>query len=867
MSASYTNFLQESVQNAHKIAILREHQQLFPEHLLSALLESKESPLRSLIQLAGGSVDRLQHSFEAALKVIPRVQGAGGELYGSGLWQKFIVVAEEIAKKNKDQFVSGEHFLLAIFEPQFAGSEQKKWFETAGVTQSSLEKAIQQARKGKTMDSANADVAGENLKKYCRNLTQLAQEQKLDPVIGRDDEIRRVIQVLSRRTKNNPVLIGEPGVGKTAIVEGLAIRMVRGDVPQTLQNKQLLVLDLGSLIAGAKFRGEFEERLKGVLKEIQEANGEIVLFIDEIHTLVGAGKSEGSMDAGNMLKPALARGELRCVGATTLDEYRKYIEKDAALERRFQPVYVKEPSVEDTISILRGLKERYEIHHGVTIRDGALVSAAVLSNRYLTDRFMPDKAIDLVDEASSRLRMNLDSRPEEIDEWERKLLQLEVEREALKKEKDAASQTRLKSLEQEVFTIKEKLTGLRAQWQKEVAEVNVIKELKSRVESVRADIDRAEQAGELEKAAQLKYGTLPEITKKLEEAFKSNSNIGGVPAMLRQEVTENDIAEIVSKWTGVPVSKMMRSDQEKLIRMEQNLAKRVIGQATALEAVSNAVRRARSGLQDPKRPIGSFLFLGPTGVGKTETAKALAEFLFDDEAAMVRLDMSEYMEKHSVSRMIGAPPGYVGYEEGGSLTEAVRRRPYSVILCDEIEKAHPDVFNIFLQILDDGRCTDGQGRTVNFNNSMIIMTSNLGSHVILNETNPEVRESKVMDALRAAFRPEFLNRIDEVVVFDQLKSSELRRIVDQQVDRLNQYLSDRNLTLELSEKAAAWVAESGYDPTYGARPMKRAFQREVQNRLSKELLGGKFQGPGRIHMDIENEKFPVFEFLPTESTR
>ncbi len=690
------------------------------------------------------------------------------------------------------------------------------------------------------------------LEKYCQDLTEMAKKQKLDPVIGRDEEIRRVVQVLSRRTKNNPVLIGEPGVGKTAIVEGLAQRIVSGDIPESLKQKKLLTLDLGALIAGAKFHGEFEERLKSILSEINKANGEIILFIDELHTLVGAGQTSGAMDASNMLKPALSRGELRCVGATTLDEYRKYIEKDAALERRFQPVFVKEPSVEDTISILRGLKEKYEVHHGVSIRDSALVAAATLSNRYLTERFLPDKAIDLVDESASKLRVELDSRPEVIDQVERRMLQLEIEKQALKKEKDEISKDRLKTIKQELSAIQSKNQKLKAQWEEEKKDVNALKQLKLELERARQEAEVAERSGNLEKAAELKYGKLIELNQRLEKANQILQKKGNT--LLRQEVVEEDIAEVVSKWTGVPVKKMNASEQEKLLDMEKNLSKRVIGQDKAIEVISSAIRRSRAGLKEADHPIGSFLFLGPTGVGKTETAKALAEFLFDDEKAMVRIDMSEYMEKHSVSRLIGAPPGYVGYEEGGALTEAIRRRPYSVILLDEVEKAHPDVFHLFLQVLDDGRVTDGQGRVVDFSNSIIIMTSNLGSQYILEENDSEVREKNILNALKAHFRPEFLNRIDDMVIFENLQLEHISQILDQFIDRLNLGLEEKKIHVEFSKEAKHWLCEKGYDRDYGARPLKRVFQRDVQNLLAKEILEGKCKPGAKIQLIVKNSK-------------
>jgi ATP-dependent Clp protease ATP-binding subunit ClpB len=849
-----TNAAQEALQQAQSEAIRRDHQELQPEHLLFAFLsggeheEEASAIFSDILSLAGVKVPQFRQKVEELLKRLPKVTGGSGQIYASAQFNRMMVFAEDEAKRLGDEYVSGEHFLLALLQPSLNDTPAGKALQDAGVKKDAVLTAIKSIRGEAKVDSAEPEGKFRALKKYCRDLTELAQKQKLDPVIGRDEEIRRVIQVLSRRSKNNPVLIGEPGVGKTAIVEGLANRISTGDVPEGLKEKRLLVLDLGALIAGAKFRGEFEERLKSVLKEVTAAEGQIILFIDELHTLVGAGAAEGSMDASNMLKPALARGELRCIGATTLDEYRKHIEKDAALERRFQPVLVKEPSVEDTISILRGLRERYEVHHGVSIRDAALVSAAVLSHRYITDRFLPDKAIDLVDEAAARLRTEIDSRPEEIDQLERKILQFEVERQALKKEKDSASVARLQQLEQELVGLKARSSELRAQWEREKREVKSVSDIRERIEKVRLDSEAAERRGDLEKAAELRYGKLLALQKELDEAIKheegprSNSR---VPRLLRQEVTENDIAEVVGRWTGIPVARMMESEQQKLLEMEKRLSTRVVGQDEAISAVSNAVRRSRIGLQEKNRPMGSFLFLGPTGVGKTETAKALAEFLFDDEHAMVRIDMSEYMEKHSVSRLIGSPPGYVGYEEGGALTEAVRRRPYSVILLDEIEKAHPDVFHVFLQILDDGRATDGQGRTVDFANTIIIMTSNIGSHLILEERDPAKRDEGVMKLVQQHFRPEFINRIDEIVIFSHLEQNQLRVIASHYAEKLNQMLKDRGIALEFTPAALDLLAQRGYDRDFGARPMKRVFQREIQNPLAIELLSGKFP-PGSV---------------------
>ncbi|ACJ00008.1 ATP-dependent chaperone ClpB [Rhodospirillum centenum] len=832
----YTERAQGFVQAAQALALRSGHQQLAPEHMLKVLLDDEEGLAANLIRAAGGDPARALAGVERELARIPKVEGpgAGGVALSRELARVF-ATAEEVAQKAGDSFVTAERLLLAI--ALTTGTPAAKALADAAVTPQGLNGAINEIRKGRTADSANAEQSYDALKKYARDLTQAAREQKLDPVIGRDEEIRRTIQVLARRTKNNPVLIGEPGVGKTAIVEGLAQRIVNGDVPEGLKRKRILSLDLGALVAGAKFRGEFEERLKGVLQEIQAAAGEIVVFIDELHTLVGAGKAEGAMDASNMLKPMLARGELHCVGATTLDEYRKYIEKDAALARRFQPVFVDEPSVEDTISILRGLKEKYEVHHGVRITDGAIVAAATLSNRYITDRFLPDKAIDLIDEAASRLRMVVDSKPEAIDELDRSIIRLKIEREALKRETDSASRERLEKLEEELSALEQRSAELTAQWQAEKETLTGAQKLKEQLEAARAELDQAQRAGNWARAGELTYGVIPELEKKLAGAQEANQH-----RMLNEEVRDQDIAAVVSRWTGIPVDRMLAGEREKLLKMEEKLRTRVVGQDEAIVAVSNAVRRARAGLQDPNRPIGSFLFLGPTGVGKTELTKALAGFLFDDETAMVRLDMSEYMEKHSVARMIGAPPGYVGYEEGGALTEAVRRRPYQVILFDEVEKAHPDVFNVLLQVLDDGRLTDGQGRTVDFRNTLIVMTSNLGSQFLAElpeGADSAAARAQVMEVVRGAFRPEFLNRLDEILLFHRLSREHMTGIVDIQLDRLRRMLADRAITLELDEAALRWLADAGYDPVYGARPLKRVIQRELQNPLATRILEGR----------------------------
>lgn len=831
----YTERVQGFLQSAQNYALSSDNQQFVPEHLLKVLLDDNEGLCSSLIQKAGGNIKDAKTALQSALSALPKVSGGNGQLYMSQPLAKVFTKAEELAEKAGDSFVTVERLLQALaMEPTAKTSEI---LSKSGVTPTALNKVINEMRKGRTADSANAEAQYDALKKYARDLTKDAREGKLDPVIGRDEEIRRTIQVLSRRTKNNPVLIGEPGVGKTAIVEGLALRIVNGDVPETLRDKALLALDMGALIAGAKYRGEFEERLKAVLTEVQSANGEIILFIDEMHTLVGAGKSDGAMDASNLLKPALARGELHCVGATTLEEYRKYVEKDAALARRFQPVFVDEPTVEDTISILRGIKEKYEQHHKVRISDSALVAAATLSNRYITDRFLPDKAIDLIDESASRLRMQVDSKPEELDEIDRRIMQLKIEREALKAEKDPASKDRLEKLENELVELEEQSNEITTKWQAEKQKLGHAAELKKQLEAARNNLAIAQRNGEYQKAGELSYSIIPQLEKQLDEA-ESQENHG---SLLEETVSPDHVAQVVSRWTGIPVDSMLEGEREKLLRMEDELAKRVIGQGEAIQAVSRAVRRARAGLQDPNRPIGSFIFLGPTGVGKTELTKALASFLFQDETAMVRLDMSEYMEKHSVARLIGAPPGYVGYEEGGALTEAVRRRPYQVILFDEIEKAHPDVFNVLLQVLDDGRLTDGQGRTVDFRNTLIIMTSNLGAEYLTaldDSDEAEKARDDVMAVVKAAFRPEFLNRVDEIILFHRLHRKEMGAIVDIQLHRLQSLLSDRKIKLTIDDSAREFLADKGYDPAYGARPLKRVIQREVQDPMAERLLVG-----------------------------
>ncbi|MBY2939237.1 ATP-dependent chaperone ClpB [Rhizobium leguminosarum] len=832
----YSERVRGFIQSAQTYALAQGHQQFTPEHVLKVLLDDDQGLAASLIERAGGDAKAARLANDAALAKLPKISGGNGNIYLAQPLAKVLSTAEEAAKKAGDSFVTVERLLQALAIESSASTFST--LKNAGVTAQGLNQVINDIRKGRTADSSNAEQGFDSLKKFARDLTAEAREGKLDPVIGRDDEIRRTIQVLSRRTKNNPVLIGEPGVGKTAIVEGLALRIVNGDVPESLKDKKLMALDMGALIAGAKYRGEFEERLKAVLNEVRAENGEIILFIDEMHTLVGAGKADGAMDASNLLKPALARGELHCVGATTLDEYRKHVEKDPALARRFQPVVVDEPTVEDTISILRGLKEKYEQHHKVRIADAALVAAATLSNRYITDRFLPDKAIDLMDEAAARLRMQVDSKPEELDELDRRIMQLKIEREALKKETDVASADRLKRLETEVTDLEEQADALTARWQAEKQKLGLAADLKKQLDDARNELAIAQRKGEFQRAGELTYGVIPDLEKQLVDAEKQDGDRG---AMVQEVVTPDNIAHIVSRWTGIPVDRMLEGERDKLLRMEDELAKSVIGQGDAVQAVSRAVRRARAGLQDPNRPIGSFIFLGPTGVGKTELTKALARFLFDDETAMVRMDMSEYMEKHSVARLIGAPPGYVGYDEGGALTEAVRRRPYQVVLFDEIEKAHPDVFNILLQVLDDGRLTDGQGRTVDFRNTMIIMTSNLGAEYLTQlrdgDDSDTVRE-QVMEVVRGHFRPEFLNRIDEIILFHRLKREEMGAIVDIQLKRLVALLSERKIIIDLDEEARHWLANKGYDPVYGARPLKRVIQKFVQDPLAEQILSG-----------------------------
>lgn len=843
------------IQAAQTIAMRESHQRLAPEHLLKALLDDEQGLAANLIGKAGGNVGRVREVLEVALEKMPKVTGDAGQVYLDSATAKVVAEAEKLSEKAGDSFVTVERLLTAL---AIVKTKAKDALEAGGVSAQALNAAINDVRKGRTADSANAEDGYDALKKYARDLTDAAEQGKIDPIIGRDEEIRRAMQVLSRRTKNNPVLIGEPGVGKTAIAEGLALRIIDGDVPESLRNKKLLALDMGALIAGAKYRGEFEERLKAILKEIEVAAGEIILFIDEMHVLVGAGKTDGAMDAANLIKPALARGELHCVGATTLDEYRKYVEKDAALARRFQPLVVEEPTVEDTVSILRGIKEKYELHHGVRISDSALVAAATLSHRYITDRFLPDKAIDLVDEAASRLRMEVDSKPEELDALDRQILQMQIEAEALKKEDDTASKSRLEKLERELADLQEQSAEMTAMWQSERDKLEGARGMKEQLDRARADLEIAKREGNLAKAGELSYGVIPQLERQLSEAEDHEQD----SLMVEEAVRPEQIAEVVERWTGIPTSKMLEGEREKLLRMEQELGRRVIGQKPALRAVSNAVRRARAGLNDENRPLGSFLFLGPTGVGKTELTKAVAEYLFDDDNAMVRIDMSEFMEKHAVARLIGAPPGYVGYDEGGVLTEAVRRRPYQVVLFDEVEKAHPDVFNVLLQVLDDGVLTDGHGRTVDFKQTLIVLTSNLGAQALSQlPDGSDAAEAKrdVMDAVRAHFRPEFLNRLDETIIFDRLGRADMDGIVEIQLRRLAKRLSSRNISLDLDESARKWLADEGYDPVFGARPLKRVIQRALQDQLAEMILAGEIADGDVVPVSAGSEGMIVGE--------